>query len=81
VADPFGGPRVERTFRGSNGLSGHYQRPGDVAAELPRVRHPVLHHVVRSLDEALEHGSFYEIMEAYKAVDADLIEQVQPVRK
>ena len=53
----------------------------DVAAELPSVRHPALLHAVRTLNEALEHGSFYKVTEAYKALDPDLIEQVNQVRK
>jgi hypothetical protein len=38
-------------------------------------------HAGRTLHEALEHGSFYKVTEACKAVGADLFEQVQPVRK
>jgi hypothetical protein len=53
----------------------------DVAAELPPLRHPALQHAVRTLNEALEHGSFYKVTEAYKALDPDLIEQVNQVRK
>jgi hypothetical protein len=53
----------------------------DVAAELPTLRHPALQHAVRTLNEALEHGSFYKVTEAYKALDPDLIEQVNQVRK
>ncbi len=54
----------------------------DVAAELPTpLRHPALQHAVRRLNEALEHGSFYQVTEAYKAVNPDLIEQVNQVRK
>jgi hypothetical protein len=53
----------------------------DVAAELPTLRHPALQHAVRTLNEALEHGSFSKVTEAYKALDPDLIEQVNQVRK
>ena len=53
----------------------------DVAAELPALRHPALLHAARSLNEALEDGSFYKVTEAYKALDPDLIEQVNQVRK
>src|SRR5262249_25018469 len=53
----------------------------DVAGELPTLRHPALQHAVRTLNEALEHGSFYKVTEAYKALDPDLIEQVNQVRK
>ncbi|MBV9122252.1 MAG: hypothetical protein JO112_02690, partial [Planctomycetes bacterium] len=40
----------------------------DVAAELPTLRHPALQQAVRTLTEALEHGSFYKVTEAYKAL-------------
>jgi hypothetical protein len=53
----------------------------DVAAELPPLRHPALQHAVQTLNEALEHGSLYKVTEAYKALDPDLIEQVNQVRK
>jgi hypothetical protein len=53
----------------------------DVAAELPTLHHPALQHAVRPLNEALEHGSFYKVTEAYKALDPDLVEQVNQVRK
>ncbi len=52
-----------------------------VAAELPTLRHPALQHAVRTLNEALEHGSFYKVTEAYKSLDPDLVEQVNQVRK
>jgi hypothetical protein len=53
----------------------------DVAAEVPSLRHPALQHALRTLNESLEHGSFYKVTEAYKALDPDLIEQVNQVRK
>jgi len=53
----------------------------DVAAELPALRHPALQHAVRNLNEALEHGSFYKVTEAYKTLAPDLVEQVNQVRK
>jgi len=53
----------------------------DVAAELLTVHHPALQHAVRTLNEALSHGSFYKVTEAYKGMDPDLIEQVNQVRK
>jgi hypothetical protein len=53
----------------------------DVAAELPAVHHPALQHAVRTLNEALEHGSFYKVTEAYKALDPDLTEEVNQVRQ
>jgi hypothetical protein len=57
------------------------QALADVSAELPSLRHPALQHAVRTLNEALEHGSFYKVTEAYKSLDPDLVEEVNQVRK
>jgi hypothetical protein len=57
------------------------QALADVAAETPTLRHPALQHAVRTLNEALEHGSFYKVTEAYKSLDPDLVEQVNQVRQ
>jgi hypothetical protein len=53
----------------------------EVHAELPSLRHPALLQAVRTLIEALEHGSFFRVTEAYKALDPDLCEEVNQVRK
>jgi hypothetical protein len=53
----------------------------DVAAELPNARHPALQYAISTLNEALEHGSFYKLTEAYKRLDPDLVEPVNQVRK
>ena len=53
----------------------------DVGAELPTARHPALKHALKSLQEALEHGSFAKVLEAYKELGADLVEQVSQVRR
>lgn len=53
----------------------------EVAAELPTLGHLALQHAVRQMNDALEHGSFYKVTEAYKALDPYLIEQVNQVRK
>jgi hypothetical protein len=53
----------------------------DVAAELPAVRHPALRQAIQGLHEALGHGSFFKVTEAYKSLDPDLVEQVNQVRK
>jgi hypothetical protein len=53
----------------------------DVGAELPAARHPALKHALKTLREALEHGSFAKVLEAYKELDADLVEQVSQVRR
>jgi hypothetical protein len=53
----------------------------DVNAALPPLRHPALRHAVKELKEALEHGSFYKVTEAYKSLDPNLVEQVNQVRQ
>jgi hypothetical protein len=53
----------------------------DVETELPTARHPALRHALKGLREALEHGSFAKVLEAYKELDADLVEQVSQVRR
>src|SRR5262249_31301335 len=53
----------------------------EVGTELPAARHPALKHALKGLREALEHGSFAKVLEAYKELDADLVEQVSQVRR
>ena len=53
----------------------------DVACELPALRHVALRHAVDALKEALEHGSFARVLEPYKGHGADLIEEVNQVRR
>lgn len=53
----------------------------DVESELPSAHHPALKHALKTLREALEHGSFAKVLEAYKELDADLVEQVSQVRR
>src|SRR5262245_2737858 len=53
----------------------------DVAGELPSAQHPALQYAISTLNEALEHGSFYKVTEAYKRLNPDLVEQVNQVRK
>lgn len=53
----------------------------DVAAEMPASRHPAIQRAIEGLRENIEHGSFFRILEVYKALDTDLVEQVNQVRK
>jgi hypothetical protein len=53
----------------------------DVAKELPPLRHPALLQAVDELNDTIGHGSFYRVLEAYKSLDADLIEEVNQVRR
>ncbi len=53
----------------------------DVANELPEVHHPALLQAMATLNDTIEHGSFYRVLEAYKILDPNLIEEVNQVRR
>jgi hypothetical protein len=53
----------------------------DVAAELPDAKHPALKQAVKTMNESIESGSFFRILEAYKGLDANLVEEVNQVRR
>jgi hypothetical protein len=52
----------------------------DISAE-GAPRHPAVQYAIKALKESIEHGSFFRVLEPYKRIDADLIEQVNQVRK
>ncbi len=43
--------------------------------------HPALRHAAESVAESIEHGSFFKVLEPYKAIDANLVEEVNQVRR
>jgi hypothetical protein len=53
----------------------------DVAAELPAPHHPAVRHALQTLKENIASGNFFHVLEAYKGIDPDLVEQVNQVRK
>jgi hypothetical protein len=53
----------------------------DIASELPQMNHPAIKQAMKSLKESVEHGSFYRVLESYKGLDSDLIEEVNQVRR
>jgi hypothetical protein len=54
----------------------------DVARELPSLHHAALKDAVEAMNEALEHGSFFKVLNPFKPeLGADLVEQVHQVRK
>jgi hypothetical protein len=57
------------------------QALAEVTEELPTTRHPALKHALKGLRESLEQGSFARVLEAYKELDPNLIEQVSQVRR
>src|SRR5262249_58371438 len=55
----------------------------DVAKELPAsVQHPSLRSAVEDLHEAIDHGSFFRVLDPFKLqVGPGLVEEVHQVRK
>lgn len=53
----------------------------DVATELPAAQHPALVHALDELHRSLASGSFARVTESFKAVDPELVEQVNQVRQ
>lgn len=53
----------------------------DLEKELPGLQHPTLRHAVAELKDAVEQGSFFRLLEPYKIGDADLVEEVNQVRR
>jgi DnaJ-domain-containing protein 1 len=53
----------------------------EVEAELPQLRHVTIRRALDKMKEGIEQGSFFKVLEPYKVLDADLIEQVNQVRR
>jgi hypothetical protein len=53
----------------------------EVEAELPPLRHVAIKRALDEMKEGIEHGSFFKVLEPYKDIDANLIEQVNQVRR
>ncbi|HTU93594.1 MAG TPA: hypothetical protein VMF69_26170 [Gemmataceae bacterium] len=53
----------------------------DITAEMPALRHPAIQRAIEGLKQDIEHGSFFRILDHYKALDVDLVEHVNQVRK
>ena len=53
----------------------------DVADEMPIVRHPALVNAIEALNDTIGHGSFYRVMDPFKGLDANLVEEVNQVRR
>ena len=53
----------------------------EVEAELPPLHHVTIKRALEEMKEGIEHGSFFRVLEPYKDIDADLIEQVNQVRR
>jgi hypothetical protein len=53
----------------------------EVNAELPPLRHVAIKRALDDMKEAIEHGSFFKVLEPYKDFDANLIEEINQVRR
>jgi hypothetical protein len=53
----------------------------EVDAELPPLRHVAIKRALDEMRDGIEHGSFFRVLEPYKALDANLTEEVNQVRK
>lgn len=53
----------------------------EVEAELPLLRHVIIKRTLNEMKESIEQGSFFKVLEPYKDFDANLIEEVNQVRR
>jgi len=53
----------------------------DFDAEAKSATHAAVQRAMRSIRESIENGSFFQVLDLYKDADADLIEQVNQVRR
>ncbi len=53
----------------------------EVEAELPALHHVTIKRALGEMKEGIEHGSFFKVLEPYKDLDANLIEEVNQVRR
>jgi hypothetical protein len=59
----------------------HDQVLADVEAELPSISHVAIKRAFDDMKEGITHGSFFKVLEPYKDFDANLIEEVNQVRR
>jgi hypothetical protein len=53
----------------------------DVNREAAAARHALVRGALSDLEEAIEHGSFYRVLDPYKGLDVGLVEEVNQVRR
>ncbi len=53
----------------------------EVEDEKSRLRHELIIQIVTDATDEIEHGSFYRVLEVFKGLDANLIEEVNQVRR
>ncbi len=53
----------------------------DVEDEKSRLRHTLIIRIVTDATDEIEHGSFYRVLQVFKGLDANLIEEVHHVRR
>jgi hypothetical protein len=53
----------------------------EVEDEKSRLRHALIIQIVTDATDEIEHGSFYRVLQVFKGLDANLIEEVNQVRR
>lgn len=53
----------------------------DITAEIQGAYHPAIQQAIAELKENIEQGSFYRVLQSYKTMDVNLVEEVNQVRK
>jgi len=53
----------------------------DIAVEKTRLRHAIIVQIVEDAVQEIEHGSFYRVLETFKGNGAELVEEVNQVRR
>jgi hypothetical protein len=53
----------------------------DFEDEKSRLRHALIIRIVTAATDEIEHGSFYRVLQVFKGLDANLIEEVNQVRR
>ena len=53
----------------------------EVEVEKSRLRHALIIQIVTDASDEIEHASFYRVLQVFKGLDANLVEEVNQVRK
>jgi hypothetical protein len=53
----------------------------EVVAEFPPRRHVAIRRAFEEMKEGIEQGSFFRVLDPYKEINADLVEEVNQVRR
>jgi hypothetical protein len=53
----------------------------EIEEEKSRLRHALIIQIVTDATDAIEHGSFFRVLDVFKALDVNLIEEINQVRR